>query len=36
MSFIESIFSFVFGDENPNESFEELQWKRLAAMIKAK
>lgn len=36
MSFIESIFSFVFGDGDPNESFEERRWRALAAAISAR
>ena len=27
MGFLESIFSFVFGDGNPNLDFEERRWK---------
>lgn len=27
MNFLEAIFSFVFGDGNPNESYEERRWR---------
>lgn len=33
---MEAIFSFVFGDGDPNADFEERRWQRLADMIRAK
>ncbi|PNW80988.1 hypothetical protein CHLRE_07g338350v5 [Chlamydomonas reinhardtii] len=36
LSFVESIFSFVFGDGDPNADFEERRWQRLGEMIRAK
>ena len=27
MNFLEAIFSFVFGDGNPNESYEDRRWR---------
>uniref|UniRef100_A0A7N0RGF9 Iron-sulfur cluster biosynthesis family protein n=1 Tax=Kalanchoe fedtschenkoi TaxID=63787 RepID=A0A7N0RGF9_KALFE len=35
MNFIESIFSFVFGDGNPNEEIEEERWKLIGQYITA-
>ena len=29
MSFVESIFSFVFGDGDPNAEFEERRWQMV-------
>lgn len=29
MSFIESIFSFVFGDGDPNDGFEKRRWENV-------
>ena len=31
MGFLESIFSFVFGDGNPNLDFEERRWKMVSS-----
>jgi hypothetical protein len=31
MSFVESIFSFVFGDGDPNVDFEERRWQAVRA-----
>ncbi|GIL82862.1 hypothetical protein Vretifemale_11774 [Volvox reticuliferus] len=36
MSFVEAIFSFVFGDGDPNEGYDEQRWKELGAMIRTK
>ncbi|KAG2434769.1 hypothetical protein HXX76_007654 [Chlamydomonas incerta] len=36
LSFVEAIFSFVFGDGDPNADFEERRWQRLGEMIRAK
>jgi hypothetical protein len=33
MSFLEAIFSFVFGDGDPNMSFEERRWRALGEHI---
>nr|XP_043611277.1 uncharacterized protein At5g03900, chloroplastic-like [Erigeron canadensis] len=33
MSFIEPVFSFVFGDGDPNESIEEARWKLIGQYI---
>lgn len=30
MDFVESIFSFVFGDGDPNEDFEERRWQTVS------
>lgn len=30
MNFLEAIFSFVFGDGNPNESFEDRRWRLVS------
>lgn len=35
MSFLESVFSFVFGDGDPNADAEQRQWKAIAAVITA-
>lgn len=35
MSFLESVYSFVFGDGDPNFNFEERRWKTVAALIRA-
>lgn len=34
MGFLESVFSFLFGDGNPNRDWEELRWKAIATVIK--
>ncbi|PNH00520.1 hypothetical protein TSOC_013653, partial [Tetrabaena socialis] len=36
LNFVESIFSFVFGDGDPNTDFEEARWQRLGEMIRDK
>ncbi|KAF6251928.1 hypothetical protein COO60DRAFT_1674245 [Scenedesmus sp. NREL 46B-D3] len=33
MTFVEAVFSFVFGDGDPNMSFEERRWRALGAHI---
>ncbi|MBP0014187.1 MAG: hypothetical protein J7545_00200 [Roseofilum sp. SBFL] len=33
MNFLEAIFSFLFGDGNPNSDLEELRWRAIAATI---
>ena len=33
MNFLEAIFSFVFGDGDPNMSFEERRWRALGEHI---
>ncbi|KAK9127780.1 hypothetical protein Syun_016577 [Stephania yunnanensis] len=33
MNFIESVFSFVFGDEDPNQGIEEERWKLIGQYI---
>ncbi|XP_071720722.1 uncharacterized protein At5g03900, chloroplastic-like [Rutidosis leptorrhynchoides] len=33
MNFIEPVFSFVFGDGNPNEGIEEVRWKLIGQYI---
>lgn len=33
MSFVEAIYSFVFGDGDPNATYEELRWKALGRFI---
>lgn len=33
MNFLEAIFSFVFGDGDPNETFEERRWRALGQHI---
>ena len=30
MSFLESVFSFVFGDGDPNRDFEEKRWQMVS------
>mmetsp|Transcript_474 Transcript_474/g.1638 ORF Transcript_474/g.1638 Transcript_474/m.1638 type:complete len:482 (+) Transcript_474:89-1534(+) len=35
MNFLESIFSFVFGDGDPNRGLDEKKWKAIAATIRA-
>lgn len=32
MNFLEAIFSFVFGDGDPNESYEDRRW-RLVSVV---
>ncbi|MEK0181974.1 MAG: hypothetical protein EAZ98_05030 [Oscillatoriales cyanobacterium] len=34
MSFLESVFSFLFGDGNPNYNLEERKWSSIAATIR--
>lgn len=34
MSFLESVFSFLFGDGNPNYNLEERKWSSIAAVIR--
>ena len=34
MNFLESIFSFVFGDGNPNEGLQEEQWRLVGTLLK--
>jgi hypothetical protein len=34
MSFLESIFSFLFGDGNPNADLEERRWRTVATVIR--
>ncbi|SKB12517.1 conserved membrane hypothetical protein [Planktothrix sp. PCC 11201] len=34
MNFFESIFSFIFGDGNPNYNLEERRWQTIAKVIK--
>lgn len=36
MNFVEAVFSFVFGDGDPNETFDERRWKELGNMIRKK
>lgn len=36
MNFLEAIFSFVFGDGNPNESYEERRWRLVGNYIQHK
>ena len=33
MNFLEAIFSFVFGDGDPNAEYEEDKWQKVGAMI---
>ncbi len=33
MSFLEAVFSFVFGDGDPNEDFEERRWRAVGQHI---
>ncbi len=35
MNFLESVFSFLFGDGNPNADLEERRWRDLATMIRS-
>jgi hypothetical protein len=35
MGFLESVFSFLFGDGNPNNDLEERRWRDIATMIRA-
>ena len=32
MNFLEAIFSFVFGDGNPNESYEDRRWRLVSGL----
>ncbi|MCU0569245.1 MAG: hypothetical protein MUF49_22060 [Oculatellaceae cyanobacterium Prado106] len=34
MSFLESIYSFIFGDGNPNADLEERRWQTIATVIR--
>ena len=34
MGFLESIFSFLFGDGNPNADLDERRWREIATMIR--
>ncbi len=34
MSFLESVFSFLFGDGNPNYNLEDRKWSSIAAVIR--
>lgn len=34
MSFLESVYSLVFGDGDPNEDLEQRRWRRIAAVIR--
>jgi hypothetical protein len=36
MNFFESVFSFVFGDGDPNEGLEDLRWKSIGECISNK
>mmetsp|Transcript_30542 Transcript_30542/g.76398 ORF Transcript_30542/g.76398 Transcript_30542/m.76398 type:complete len:532 (-) Transcript_30542:172-1767(-) len=36
MSFLESIFSFVFGDGDPNATFDDIRWKQMGLYISQK
>ncbi|KAL2649942.1 hypothetical protein R1flu_018070 [Riccia fluitans] len=36
MNFFESVFSFVFGDGDPNEGLEERRWKTIGDLIASK
>jgi hypothetical protein len=36
MNFLEAIFSFVFGDGDPNETFEERRWRALGQHIQVR
>lgn len=33
MNFLEAIFSFVFGDGNPNESYDDRRWRLVSAAV---
>jgi hypothetical protein len=35
MSILQAIFSFVFGDGDPNAGFEEQRWQKLGKKIQA-
>lgn len=35
MSFLEAVYSFVFGDGDPNDDLEDRRWRRVAAVIRA-
>ena len=34
MNFLEAIFSFLFGDGNPNENLAETRWQKIGAVIR--
>ncbi|MFW6357690.1 MAG: hypothetical protein ACOC0N_00530 [Chroococcales cyanobacterium] len=36
MNFLEAIFSFLFGDGNPNADLEERRWREIGAVIRQK
>lgn len=36
LNFVEAIFSFVFGDGDPNADYDERRWKELGRMIQSK
>ena len=33
MNFLEAIFSFVFGDGDPNESYEDRRWRLVSSRL---
>ncbi len=35
MNFLESVFSFLFGDGNPNADLDERRWREIASMIRS-
>ena len=35
MNFLESVFSFLFGDGNPNANLEEARWQAIGAVIRS-
>ena len=35
MSFLEAVYSLVFGDGDPNQGLEDRRWRRVAAVIRA-
>ncbi|MEB3289519.1 MAG: hypothetical protein VKI82_06360 [Leptolyngbya sp.] len=35
MNFLEAVFSFLFGDGNPNADLEERRWQAMATVVKA-
>ena len=35
MGFLESVFSFVFGDGDPNDNLDDLRYEQVANVIKA-
>jgi len=35
IGFLESVFSFLFGDGNPNADLEERRWREIASMIRS-